>query len=283
MDENLKTGGDPSSAMASMNSPSPKLDTSSEFRMLTPSELELLRLKQDEIRFVALARQVAKEAQSAYASWANWKAIAKIHGSNEQIAAAIQRFPAVIDTQRALARDATLLAYRLTDPVLSNQSESNLTLPALALALDRPGLVTFLTNPARSLEKVGSALVSERTAMDVQVSIERFRSVVVSDWRVARPRDVQLLKLREIIRPLRNRLVHSMAKESESEQLDEPLIHQVESFIELILELAIDMEFVAVRSATSTESVRGMLDEAAMRWWTSAFADGVRELEKGRV
>jgi hypothetical protein len=179
--------------------------------MLTPSERELLLLKQSEMRFVALSRNVFDEASSAYKSWFQWEAINDQFAQGSSAAAALLHH--AIDSEvgvirQALSRDAIVKAYRLSDSVGSGSDGDHTSLCRLARELCDGALYRRLTSN-RWIEEQGSrAGETENAADSNKLILDGFTRLVIPDWRVSAPVDPRLRNLRGILRDARNSIIH---------------------------------------------------------------------------
>jgi hypothetical protein len=190
MDKNSRTGGESGSDTGSTNSHNPKHATSNEARMLTPSERELLQLKQAEVRFVALAHRVFNEAKLAYKAWAHWIAIRDNSvDTDRNILPALhaKHIGGEIGfVHRVIVRDAMLRAYKLSEPVQRSQEVSrhigDATLCNLALELENSGLLHRLKSQSWVLERGANTLASATATGRNSELVSGFTRFVVSNW-----------------------------------------------------------------------------------------------------
>jgi hypothetical protein len=169
--------------------------------------------------------------------------------------------------RKALARDAVLGAFGLSDP----PGNDGLTLCKLAAWLDEERAERLSTREWAIEQGYPDFLVADAASENAK-RVERIRSLVVADWTAAIPPDEELRTLRSVLRPTRNHLAHALDK-----GLSEPAtVDQIGRFIQLTLELATDAALVWIGSASGAAEYKKFADKAAEKWWSHAFAEPVR-------
>lgn len=215
-----------------------------------------------------IAATILRESQAAYQAWSNWEAI------NDQFADKISReaiqhleLGAIGTVRTALGSNAILHAYTLTDVYSSNANDDRLTLCRFAFLFDDPKAVELLSSEQWARDLGHPQFVISDAATKNGERIERFRSLIVPNWSKAQAPDSALERLRQTLRPVRNRLAHAVAAES----FDDPTIDQIRQFMKLTLELSTDMAFLLLGSAVSAQSFEEFSSNQAKKFWSFAF------------
>jgi hypothetical protein len=243
--------------------------------MLTPSERELLLLKQSEMRFVALSRRIIDEAQLAYRAWTHWIAIRDQSVDDfRQVKVALQADGIDLEiglVQRATARDAMLRAYQLSDPVGRTFDVSQASLCRLALELENTALLSRLTSQAWALERGARGQNTEAAAKRNTELVAELTSQIVPDWTEREPAVHDLKQLRDLHRGLRDEMVHGV-----DPGILFPTVNQVGRFMKLTLRLASHAHVVATGDAFDAEEFERVQSERAQKFWKLAFAEPIR-------
>jgi hypothetical protein len=205
-----------------------------------------LRLKQTEIGFTATAQAIWSDMRGAYQSWVQWEAIndrfagaaGKELGRKLEMSGLDQSIGA---TRMALARDAMLRAYRLSEPVVEASTARRVSLCEAARDLRQPGFYARLTSTAWAEEHAVDLEDFNTAAARTGSRLKDFAALVVPDWLIEKPDDNELAQLRTILRSSRNEMVHGI-KPVES---DLPTIDQIRRLMDLTLQLAADLACVS--------------------------------------
>jgi hypothetical protein len=242
--------------------------------MLTPSERELLLLKQSEMRFVALSRIIYDEASSAYKSWVQWEAINDQFAQGPSAAAALKHHQ--IDgevgiVRQALSRDAIVKAYRLSDSAQSRSNSDHPSLCRLARELSDEPLYRRLTSHHWIEEQGSWAGEIENAADSNKLIIAGFTSLIVPDWSATAPVDPRLRDLRGILRDTRNTIVHGTYPVHDLATVD-----QIREFMELTFRLAIEARVVATGTTMCFDSFKQDHLLRAQQFWKLAFTEPIR-------
>jgi hypothetical protein len=239
-----------------------------------------LRLKQIEIGFTATAQAIWSDMQSAYKSWAQWEAINSrfANADGQELGRKLERSgldQAVGATRMALARDAILRTYRLSEPVVSNITERRVSLCEVARDLRQPGFISRLSSIAwaeeHAIDLEDFTAVTARTVS----SLKTFASLVVPAWASEKPSNGELAALRTIVRSSRNEMVHGIKPVGD----DLPTIDQLRRLIDLTLHLAAELacvsggQLIDVHSgeATLLASFIATTKDQAERFWQKAL------------
>lgn len=273
MEETSKTGGSTGSVTPSTALLNRKLAISNAPRMLKPSEIELLQQSKKEMAERYYVQAILARAQVAVSSWAHWEAI-NDHLARSDVREALSWFnlagSAGIGTIRmAHARDALLGTFRLTDPI----GQDRITLCQLAKWLEDKNTAEILASKDWAAGQGCNPMVVETTAARNAERIERLKSLVPSDWKESAPTNGELLRLRKILRPMRDHLAHAL----QGDTGDLPCVDEYRRLIMLTLELATDAAFIWMGSAVSAENIQEDAREQAESFWQHAFAGPIRE------
>jgi hypothetical protein len=239
-----------------------------------------LRLKQIEIGFTATAQAVWSDMQSAYKSWAQWEAInSRFAGADgQELGRKLERCgldQSVGATRMALARDAILRAYRLSEPVVGNLTERRVSLCEAARDLCQPGLLARLGSVAWAEEHAVDLEDFSAVAAQTVVKLKKFNTLVVPDWTTEKPSNGELAALRMAVRSSRNEMVHGIKPVRD----DLPTIDQIRRLMDLTLQLAADLACVSGGQLIDVQSGEATLLEAfiattrdqAERFWQQAL------------
>lgn len=219
---------------------------------------------------VAAARALLAKSQDAVRSWANWEAINEVLASKEaQAAIDWAELYAIADVRKALARDAVLRAFGLSDPV---RGGDRITLCRFAELLEQHGMPERLSSVEWALTLGHKPSVADWAVRENRKRLARLRSLIVSDWTSNEPADRELINLRKLVRPTRNHLAHGLSWEIADRS---PTIDQIRRFIGLTHELAVDVAFLWIGSAVDTASFAQFAKEQAEKLWQSAFRDAM--------
>ncbi|MEZ5924435.1 MAG: hypothetical protein R3D57_08615 [Hyphomicrobiaceae bacterium] len=218
---------------------------------------------------IQVAGELAREAQSAYRSWAHWRAI------NDRMESVELRRVVTGYTQnglrtirQAIARDAVLLAFRLSDPLqMKSDGETRVTLCRAAALLDDDSLSNRLLTRDGLLELGCPEIIVDAEIQANAQRVARIRESVVSDWNSQKPDATEFLELRLAIRPLRNRLAHAML----GGEFSPPIIDQISRFVDLTLDLATDYALLIAGKAVAAENARHHEDREAKLYWNTTF------------
>ena len=212
---------------------------------------------------------VLARAQEATISWANWEEINTIFSPPSDAAEAVSwlELNAVGTIRKALARDAILGGFSLSDPVQKNR----LTLCHIASWLDDKTIAT-LSSREWAIDQGHSPFLADAAAETTAVKVGRFRNIVVPDWAKNTPGNTELDELRKRLRATRSQLAHRL----HDENTREPAVDEIRRFLSLTLELATDAALIWIGSAIESGRYVEYAREQANTFWPKAFAEPVR-------
>ncbi len=218
-----------------------------------------------------LANELVREAQAAYRSWAHWVAINdRMESAELQTVIADYTNNGLGAVRQAMARDAVLLAFRLSDPPQTNSAnnESRITLCYAAKLLEDSAVRSRVVRREWALELGYRANMAEAAALGNEDRARRLQAFIVSDWSGQdKPKSPEFLDLRTAIRPLRNRMAHAIL----GGEFAVPIIKQISRFVDLTLDLATDYALLMVGTAESAGMARERLGREAKLHWDTMF------------
>lgn len=233
---------------------------------------------------------ILREAQSAEESWSHWEAINDIFENEDAGRAVIELELGGIGSLRAaLARDALLQAYKLSDPFDHPVSEihqpSNektaYSLCGIAKLLDDAELRTRLSSRQWALDLGHHPMVAVFSAEKNANRIIRFRDLIQARWAKVSPQVPEFVTLRASVKPLRDRvLARTLGKDAE---LSRPTIDQTRKFISLTLELATDMELLFTGHAVGSDNFREAARKRSAKFWSYAFKAPISEYQRSKA
>lgn len=214
-------------------------------------------------------RALLSKAQAAARSWANWEAINEnfYPASDAAKAADWLALTAIAPIRKALARDAILTAFGLSDPIQKNR----ITFCQLASWLDEATVKKF-SSREWVLDQGCSLLFADAESEANVRRMVHLKQLVVPDWKTEEPGNVKLRALREQLWPTRKHLAHALdAGISELATID-----QIRQFVSLTLELATDAALIWTGSAIGAQQMQDFARKEADRFWNVAFAEPIR-------
>lgn len=241
------------------------LSSRSESRSIKSGQIDPLVAEQQ------IANALVREAQAAYQSWAHWTAINNRMESVElQTVIADYTNNGLGAVRQAMARDAVLLAFRLSDPpqTSSANNESRITLCHAAKLLEDSVVRSRVVRREWALELGYRANMAEAAALGNEDRARRLQAFIVSNWSGQdKPKSPEFLELRTSIRPLRNRMAHAIL----GGEFAAPIVNQISRFVDLTLDLATDYALLMVGTAESADMARQRLGREASLYWDTMF------------
>ncbi len=243
--------------------------------MLTPSELELLQLKQFEISFVSTATAVFSEAIKAYRIWQQWEAINSLLAP-EASDAAILRSSLVHsrmhlpldDIRRVLARDAILRMFSISEhPTARNGSPRRRSLAQLAEDLRDPRIRRWLASECRFSGSPWTDTDASRLALVVSSHIEHFMTTF-GRANTEGTSQTAYSDLRKSLAMTRNAIADSVP----IAPTDLAQVDQIRAFMEQTLEFCADIMVVAEGRDVPFEQLKIEGREQSRRFWSTALA-----------
>lgn len=225
-----------------------------------------------------VAGRLAREAQDAYCVWANWEGINSALGANAKLGEALQWNEMAWNlgpVRMAFFRDAMRGVYRLSDPYDAKNGPDKITLCRLALFLDSEENRNRLSSRDWALDLGHKPLVADGAAFANAGRIQSSRSLVLPKWNGGPPENPELVKLREKIKPVRDKI---LAHAVDVKDLDHPTINQMRRLMELTLELSTSMAFLFVGSCSSEAGVKDFAKAQSERFWAIAFQTAIDRL-----
>ena len=181
----------------------------------------------------------------------------------------------------ALARDAVLRAYRLSDPFIGSAASIAAaseglrnTLCGVAALLSDSSLVARLETAEWACDLGYLPAMATGAAKRNMERIARFQGLLVADWSKRQPPERELVELRECLRPLRDRV---LAHAIDDVRFAHPSVDQIRLFMTLILELSTDMAFLFTGSAVGAGDFKEHASEQAARLWDYAFRASIEQ------
>ena len=218
-----------------------------------------------------IVQRILAEAQGAAATWANWEAINNELLPEKETAKAIEHLElgALGTIRNALSRDGLLAAYRLSDPFNPGQKTQGMTLCRLVHLTKEPTALAKLTSKQWALDLGHRPNVSNYAQGENTRMLHRLHSLVSAQWKADAPPAVpELWQLRNSIRPVRDGfLAHTL----DIEGVQHPIINDIRQLIQLTLELATDMAFVFLGSATPAARYQQFCRARAEKFWLLAL------------
>jgi len=221
----------------------------------------------DDERYV---QALLARAQGAMRSWENWEAINEALAGEAASAVDWLGLTALGEIRMALARDAVLTAFAISDPIKPDR----LTLCRVARWLEDPELRIRASDRQWIIDRGCPVSLIGFEQEQNRKRLERLRALLVSEWSNLptrpQPIDRQLLQLRTILRPTRDQLAHAL--DSRTFDQEAPSIDEIRRFVRLSLDLATDTALVWLGSAVPAENLRTDAHERARNFWRHAFA-----------
>lgn len=219
------------------------------------------------------AQQLVNEAHAAARSWAHWQAINEKLDSELQAAARHLDLTGLAPVRAALARDAVLIAFRLSDAYQTTGSSRDQITICRAAALIGDSTINEKLNSRQWVEDLGypEELIDYEVEQNSQ-RLKRLRACVVTDWSSQRPDSKEFIELREAVRPTRNRLAHAI----EGQDYLKPTVDQISAFVRMTLELATNFALVMNGSAFPQDSIESHVRAEADKFWSYAFTEPLR-------
>jgi hypothetical protein len=263
MDQISKNGGSHTSATTSTPSHSPKPATLNDHRMLTPSELEFLRLKQREIAFVHQVLLVRTAAISLLRTHVLWEVLRdKISDVPPADWATPVQSISARDTGQALAERCIAEALRLASRPSSSLDRPSL--PSLADTLKNDtALRVWLASAERAPRYADTLSQGTHDTERRAAAIERFLSAVPPDATDGSPGTTNLERLRTKIVPMQRSLPPFDSAAFPHAQVQWA---NVRDFTHLILEIISDIS-VVVANAPIPADLFVTLERDAHLWW----------------
>jgi hypothetical protein len=229
----------------------------------------------DETRLILsqLATNIREQAETASRAWAHWETINDLLVPQSTLTRAIQHLDlnGLGSIRMALARDAILTAYRLSDPYDARQADAGtkFTLCRFAYEFERDALVHAACTPEGWFRDRG---ISPRlAAAEAKLNIDRIARIrrrITATWdKRLQPDEPDFHTLRTVLRPVRDK---TLAHAYDDGDIAYPLVKEIRDFIRLTLELATDSCYVFVGSAPSLHSFRDVASEQAKTFWDYA-------------
>jgi hypothetical protein len=219
---------------------------------------------------------VLNRARDATRSWANWEAINEAFGPATRAGEALawNQMGAISTIRMALARDAILGAFSLTD----NPTGDRLSVCRLVQWLNDPSRAQLMTSTEWLTElgyqdrMIPGALARNKSRID------RLMATVPERWPMQEnsPANRELAELRTVLKPTRDHLAHALASEREFS----PRVDEIRRFIGLVLELAVDAAIVWTGSGSGADDIRKMARGDAERFWATAFKAPIEAYEQ---
>jgi hypothetical protein len=235
----------------------------------------------DETRLILaqLATKIREQAESASHAWAHWEAINNLLVPQSDLVRAIEHLDlnGIGSIRMALARDAILTAYRLSDPYDSKKSEAGnkLTLCRLVQELANNGLAELACTPEWFHDRGISPLLATAEAKLNLDRIARVRQRITANWaKTSPPVMPDFYELRTLLKPIRDK---TLAHAYQQEALTYSMIKEIREFIRLTLQLATDCTYVFVGSAPSLDSTSNVASEQAKTFWDYATIGPVQQ------
>jgi hypothetical protein len=169
-----------------------------------------------------------------------------------------------------LGRDALLRAFALSDVYDSRKSLDRLTLCQFAVVFTDQSNIETLIGQEWACDIGHSHVAAHGAAERNKQRLDRFQSLIVSDWKNHAPANREFLELRESIRPIRDRLAHAI-----DANFDAPTVDQVRKLIHLTLDLATDMAFVFLGTASAAQEFADVSRQQADTFWGFALHGAV--------
>ena len=225
----------------------------------------------DELKVVA--RKILVDATGAAAAWAQWEAI-NDECSKPRVANAGLAFNALPTVRLALARDALLTCYRLSDV----SKDDRRTLTRLAKALRHPEIAQRLASPEWALDQGHKPLVVDGSAKRNLERMQRISAMVVPDWNdtSTKPSDPKLLDLRKKLKPIRDRV---LAHAIEGVELEHLTVDEIRQLVEITFDLAHEASLLFSGSAPTKSMTLELLRDQASKFWAAAFEGILARLE----
>lgn len=224
-----------------------------------------------------LVRAILSRAQEAVRSWENWEAIndAFAPGSGTATALTSLDLHAIGAIRKALARDAVLGVFRLTDA----DRNDRLTLCKLAKWINDSALVDRLASRQWALDQGFPPALADAAATRNRQRIARLTSLLSTDWNISKPLDRELVRLREQVRPMRNQLAHALEPDTTNQP---PTVDAVRRLLGLTLGLATDAALIWIGSAVDAKNFHEFARKSAMDFWGFAFEGVIAVSSKGQ-
>jgi AbiU2 len=238
------------------------------------------RIDHEILTLQRVAHRLAQEAQGAYQSWANWEAINDLLEAEPRAANAIDHFEMAIGpVRRALARDAMLGAFRLSDPFDKKQKKDSdkLTLCRLVAYLEDTANRERLESEQWALDLGHRKSVATWAAGQNVERIALLRRTVVALWTKQKPEDQTLLELRTSIRPVRDKL---LAHAIEDAELSHPTVDQIRQLMDLSLKLSAEAEFLFCGHGFSEADFMEFSRKQSKRMWQMALEAPISRLRE---
>jgi hypothetical protein len=244
--------------------------------MLTPSELELLQLKQFEIAFISTATKVFAEAVKINRLWQHWEAINNLLSPDEPDAVSLladlaqsQMDRPLDDIRKVLARDVILRTVGLSERLRpKNLGERHRSLSQLSADLGDPRISSWLSSEARFAGAPWSGMDALRLSHDVGKRIELF----LKTFGTATGDDEALPEysaLRRVMGVTRNAIIDSVP----IDQKDAVQVKQIRAFIQMNFDMSADLMFVADAGIRSSSQLKneGLVFEQPRVFWSAAL------------
>ena len=238
------------------------------------------QIDQEIIALQQVAKRLAKEAQGAYQSWANWEAINDLLETDSRAKMAMEHCDMAIGPVRqALARDAMLGAFRLSDPFDKKQKKDSakITICRLVSYLNDDVNRDWLSSAQWALDLGYKSNVAVWAANQNSERIASLQRTVVERWSNQSPQDTSLLELRTIIRPVRDKI---LAHAIESEEISHPTIDQIRRLMAVTWKLSSQAEFLFCGHGFSEENFVESIKKQAMSMWRLALEGPIDRLLK---
>jgi hypothetical protein len=227
-----------------------------------------------------VARRLLMEAQAAYRAWVTWEAINSALTDTHATGQALNWLGLSLESVRlALARDAVLNAFRLSDPFEPRRSGDRISLCRLADLLGDGNTRQLLSSRQWALDLGYDPREADWAALKNKERVELLTSLVVSDWNKGTPTDTRLLDLRVELKPVRNSIAHAF----ETREVEGSPLSVVGQFINLTLELATDWSMLLNGSAEPLEHTKSLYRTQANRLWSWALKAPVESYEQHRL
>lgn len=228
------------------------------------------------------ARSLLSAAQRATDSWANWEVINETFEKEPDVVRALkwQQLGAIGPIRMALARDAILGAYRLSDDFDEGDARhrDRVSLCRIAMWLDDPATKNDLGSEQWALdlgyrpELVANACEYNRQLIERLTSAGNANPQREQRWRAAG----ELAKLRDKFKPLRNQLAHCL----DGDIVAPPRVAEFHQMISVTLDLATDAAFLWCGSAVTSHQYRTFAHEQAQNFWQLAFQTPIDHMRR---
>lgn len=214
------------------------------------------------------AQSLLREAQAACRSWQHCRAINDRLDSELQNAGKHLNMSGLGPVRMALARDAILLAFRLSDvSPKGDGAKKRITLCRAAALFDDDKVRERLASRQWVLDLGYNPELVDYEAGENRKRLARLRGLIVRDWSTGKPARPEFLELREALRPSRNRMAHAI----EDKDNLFATTNQISDFIRMTLELATDFALVMTGNAAPAASMESHFLGEAGNFWDYAF------------